>query len=105
MVRSIKTQLLGFRRHVAAQVLQRVWRGFQYRKLHGTFRDVSVVHNFDKTKPFWVKGKKINSELDMYHGPVTLEQDFRLKIASTSPLRPEPLPRRRSTRLHNVSST
>ena len=92
MARTVREQLAAYRRHVGAQVLQRVWRGSSYRRKQGVFQRREIPDDMTSSKPFYVKGSDINAELDMYHGPV--DAPALNNPASASPARSEPLPRK-----------
>jgi len=94
MGRRVNGQLNAYRRQVAALCLQKVWRGSQHRRKHGVFELKARPTEANASQPFWVKGSEINSDLDMYHGPVQLPEGHVLSVASASPNRSEPLPRR-----------
>ena len=98
---SVRAQLKAYRRQVAALSVQKVWRGRCHRKQHGVFefqpQPSERAHGRSAgAKPFWVKGADVDSELDMYHGPVELPEGHHALSArsSASPNRSEPLPRR-----------
>jgi hypothetical protein len=91
---SVRSQLQGYARQVAALSMQKVWRGCVHRRKHGIIEFVAQPNEKRAGEPFWVKGADVNSELDMYHGPVQLPEGHVLSVASASPNRSDPLPRR-----------